>query len=200
MAVRMTKVTRMILDHIYKYGFITAKQCSQIYYKNNKQGLIQAQVKLKNLYEAKIIKRRTSQSSNEYVYINDSRKVLSQHSMYLMNLYAYLYNKYEILYFGLEENWSISRKRNDAHIILSKEDGTKIGLLVEIDLFHQTSKDKLNCLYESNEVQQWYKDNYDIEYYPSILIVNETGRSNIKNTEYDIVCTDFNFNGLSDIL
>lgn len=92
------------------------------------------------------------------------------------------------------------KKRNDAHIILSKEDGTKIGLLVEIDLFHQTSKDKLNCLYESNEVQQWYRDNYDIEYYPSVLIVNETGRSNIKNTEYDIVCTDFNFNGLSDIL
>lgn len=202
MAIRFTKKTREIIDYISKYDFITSKQCGQIFYSDNKFPIIQAQVKLRNIYESGIIKRFENGSSKELIYCTHNFRELNPHRLYLMNLYAYISSKYEVVRFDIEPSWGISRRRSDGHIIIKKRDGAMIGILVEVDLFHQTSQQKLDELFSSNEVQHLYVNEYNVEgYYPSVLIVNATGNTSLKSKEeYDIVCTDFDFKGLEDIL
>lgn len=199
MSIRFTPKVRAILNHIGTYGFITNKQCALIYYKGAKQPYIQAQTKMKALYDNGIVKRTEYNLNKEYIYSMDDKQI-SDHRMYVMNLYAYLYNKFNVIYFKPESSWSC-KKRNDAHFIIEKDDGDTIGILVEVDLYHKTNKEKLDIMYKSGEIQNWYKVNYGAEnYYPSILIVNSSGKSNISPKKYQVVCTDFDFTGLDSIL
>lgn len=199
MSIRFTPKVRAILNHIGTYGFITNKQCALIYYKGAKQPYIQAQTKMKALYDNRIVKRTEYNLNKEYIYSMDDKQI-SDHRMYVMNLYAYLYNKFNVIYFKPESSWSC-KKRNDAHFIIEKDDGDTIGILVEVDLYHKTNKEKLDIMYKSGEIQNWYKVNYGAEnYYPSILIVNSSGKSNISPKKYQVVCTDFDFTGLDSIL
>lgn len=199
MSIRFTKKVRDILEHINNYGFITNKQCALIYFKGAKQPYIQAQTKMKTLYDNGIVKRTECKLNREYMYSIDKEEI-SDHRMYLMNLYAYLYSKFDIIYFKVEESWQC-KTRNDAHIIIKKDNGDMVGILCEIDLYHRTGQEKLDKMYESVEVQQWYKVNYEAEgYYPSILIVNSSGKTTIKSDQYEVVAVDFDFNGLDSIL
>jgi hypothetical protein len=199
MSIRFTKKVRLILEHINNYEFITNRQCALIYFKGAKQPYIQAQTKMKLLYDNDIVKRTEYKLNKEYVYsINEEH--VSDHRMYLMNLYAYLYNKFDIMYFKTEESWQC-KKRNDAHIIIKKDNGDMVGILCEIDLYHKTGQEKLDIMYDSGEIHQWYKVNYGAEdYYPSILIVNSSGKTNIKTDKYEVVAVDFDFNGLDKLL
>lgn len=199
MSIRFTQKVRAILNHIGTYGFITNKQCAMIYYKNAKQPYIQAQTKMKSLYDNGVVKRTEYKLNKEYIYTIDDKQV-SDHAMYVMNLYAYLYNKFDVIYFKPEATWQCKR-RSDAHFIIQKENGDTMGILCEVDLFHKTGKDKLDDMYKSGEIHNWYKVNYGVEdYYPSILIVNSTGKTNIKSDKYEVVATDFDFTDLNHIL
>lgn len=200
MSIRFTQKVRNIINHIATYGFITNSQCAAIFYKNNKQPYIQAQVKLKLLYDNGIVIRTEYKLNKEYVYSLDNKEI-NEHKMVSMNLYAFLCKNFKINYFKLEESWQC-KKRNDAHIIIETKEGDVLGLLCEIDLWHKTSQEKLDILYDSREVHNWYKayQNTDGDYYPSILIINNTGKTNIKSDKYDIVATGFEFEGLLDIL
>lgn len=186
------------MDHIGRYGFITNKQCALIMYKGNKQALLQAQTKMKLLFDNGVVKREEYQLTKEFIYTKDTKNI-SDHKMYVMNLYAYLYNKFDVTHFKYEQSWNC-KKRNDAHFIIEK-DGAFIGILCEIDFFHKTSQEKLDTLYESGEVQRWYYEKYKIkDYYPLILIVNGQGTTNLKSKYYDVECVDFDFTNLGDLL
>lgn len=198
MAIRYTKTVRLILNHISEYGFITNKQCASIFYKGNKQALLQAQTKMKLLYDNKIVKRAEYSKTKELVYMLE-KKPISEHRMILMNLYAYLYSNFNVIHFKTEESWQC-KTRNDAHIILENDDGAMLGLLCEVDIYHKTSKEKMDKLYNSLEVQTWYNMKYDIDYYPSVLIINSTGRPTIKSDKYDVITIDFSLTGIEDLL
>ena len=199
MSIRFTKKVRAILNHITTYGFITNNQCALIYYKGNKQAYIQAQTKMKILYDNGIVKRTEYKLNKEYIYTVEDKSV-SDHAMCVMNLYAYLYSKFEVLYFKPEASW-LCKKRNDAHFIIQKDEENTMGILCEVDLFHKTGKEKLDIMYKSGEIQNWYKVEYGIEdYYPAILIINSTGRTNIRSDKYQVVSTDFDFKDLDNML
>lgn len=198
MSIRFTKKVRAILGHINTYGFITNKQCAAIFYKGNRQALLQAQTKMKLLFDNNIVKRDEYRLTKEFVYMTEV-KPISDHRMCVMNLYAYLYNKFDIKYFKHEESWNC-KKRNDAHIIIEK-DNNFIGILCEVDLFSKTSQKKLDVLYQSAEVQKWYLEKYGFEnYYPLILIVNNQGKTSIRSEFYDVEAVNFDFEGLYELL
>ena len=195
---RFTANTRRILDYISEYKFITAKQCANIFYKNRKLPLIMAQKKLKLLYDNGVVKRVQDKYTKEYVYSYEGI-VPNNHKLYMMNLYSYLFNRYDIVYFKLEECWDLSKRRNDAHIIIEKDD-CLVGMLVEIDINHKTNRAKTQSIYESGEVQHWYKSNFGNEYFPSFIIVNANGRCNIESDLYEVIAIDYDFNGLGELL
>lgn len=197
MGIRYTQPVKDILEFIDNYGFITVNQCANIIYKGNKKPITQAQQKLKLLYDNKILKR-TLYYTGVYVYSKTTSKP-TMHKMLLLDLYSYIYNKYEVVYFEKESRWELSKRRNDGHIIFIK-DCNPIGLLLEIDYSHATTKNKLDDIYKTGEVQKWYLDNYEEEYFPTVLIVNSSGAISYNSSEYNVVATDFNFNNLVDIL
>lgn len=195
---RFTKNTRQILDFIDEYRFITAKQCANIFYKGRKLPLIQAQKKLKLMYDNGIIKRNQDKYTKEYIYSMDGN-VPNNHKLYLIDLYSYLYNRYEVVYFNTEEIWNISKRRNDGHIIIEK-DGDLIGILIEIDINHITNKAKTDSIYNSGEVQYWYEQNFGVHYFPSFIIVNASGKSRIHSEYYEVIATDFTLESLCEML
>ena len=195
---RFTKNTRQILDFIDEYRFITAKQCANIFYKGRKLPLIQAQKKLKMMCDNGIIKRKQDKFTKEYIYSFDGN-VPNNHKLYLIDLYSYLYNRYEVVYFNTEEIWNISKRRNDGHIIIEK-DGSLIGILIEIDINHITNKAKTDSIYNSGEVQYWYEQNFGVPYFPSFIIVNASGKSRIHSEYYEVIATDFTLESLCKML
>lgn len=195
---RFTKNTRQILDFIDEYRFITAKQCANIFYKGRKLPLIQAQKKLKMMCDNCVIKRKQDKFTKEYVYSFDGN-VPNNHKLYLIDLYSYLYNRYEVVYFNTEEIWNISKRRNDGHIIIEK-DGDLIGILIEIDINHITNKAKTDSIYNSGEVQYWYEQNFGVPYFPSFIIVNASGKSRIHSEYYEVIATDFTLESLCEML
>ena len=195
---RFTKNTRQILNFIDEYRFITAKQCANIFYKGRKLPLIQAQKKLKMMCDNGVIKRKQDKFTKEYIYSFDGN-VPNNHKLYLIDLYSYLYNRYEVVYFNTEEIWNISKRRNDGHIIIEK-DGSLIGILIEIDINHITNKAKTDSIYNSGEVQYWYEQNFGVPYFPSFIIVNASGKSRIHSEYYEVIATDFTLESLCKML
>lgn len=195
----MNKNTLKLRDYLDIYGFITANQCKNLLFGANKQGLQEAQRKLRKMYEGKVVKRYRHYTTKEYVYYVGKNDNISDHKLILMDLFSYIMGRYEVLYSQLEPMWAISNKRNDGHIIFDK-DGSTIGLLVEVDLFHQTSQRKLDALYNSDEVQEFYARLFGAKYYPSVLIMNRKGVTDKRSEEYDVICTDYKMHGFSDLL
>lgn len=197
MSIRYTKLTKGILSYIDEYGFITIQQCARVFFKGNKQPMIQAQKKLKIMFENEMIKRTIFNFTGEYIYTIQNKSP-SFHRMCLMNLYSYIYSKNEIIYFKIEEKWNVSKKRNDAHIIFKNSNGIMIGILIEVDVNHTTSKSKLDALFNSMEIQEWYYEKYKEEYYPTVIIVNSSGKTSLKSDQYDVLCFDFKLTEIDD--
>ena len=201
LGVKFTKATREILYWIQEQGFITNHICSRLFYKNKANGYSQAQVKLKNLYDNGVIKRYIHPHTKEFIY-QYSLKDIDDHKKYICELYSRIYElSDEIIYSKLnEQTWKKSSRRNDAHIIYRIGDKV-VGLLIEFDKFHKTSKEKLEQIYSSSEVQDWYKENYGVEdYFPTFVIITPLGNVAYKSDDWNCVGLDYDFTDLKDIL
>lgn len=199
MGFRYTPATRAIVNFIDEYGFITVNFCADIFYKDKKSPIHQARVKLNNLYNNKALTRYKSESG-EYIY-QLNKAVVGAHRYNIIKLYSFLYKNYEVLYFKPEQVWSTCKRRSDAHIVI-KIGESRIGLLVEYEKFHSTNKDKLKDIYQSGEVQEWYRDNFKVDYYPVNLLITATGSSKLCRIENDYItiCTNYKLETLIDEL
>lgn len=196
---RFTKKTREILNFINEYGFITNNICSRTIFKGGKQAYTQSQKKLKIMCENKAITKYIHPVTKEFIY-QVEKKEIDDHRRMIIDLYSRIYEfADEIIYFKIEETWAMANRRNDAHIIFSKDDSI-IGLLVELDKSHKTSKKKLDDIYNSGEVQQWYLDKFNVDYFPSFLIISLLGNTRHISNDYECLATNYEFEGLETIL
>lgn len=198
MSNNMNEKTLNILAHIQKYGFITACQCANIFYKDNKQALTMAQRKLKSLFQSKLIDRYKDRISGSFIYTH-KKSTISQHDITIMDLYSYIFNKYQVEYFKKECSWPDTKRRSDAHIIFERDD-VLVAYLVEVDLYHSTSQRKLDEMFNKGEIHQWYRDNYSEEFYPDVLIINATASTKNKSDEYNIKCLNYNLDDIDNVL
>lgn len=199
MGFRYTQATRDIINFMDDYGFITVNICADIFYKEKKNPKHQARVKLNTLYDNNVITRYKSEAG-EYIFQLD-REAVGVHKYTMLKLYSFLYKHYEVLYFKPEKVWSSCKRRSDAHIII-KNGESRIGLLVEFDKYHSTSKEKLDDIYNSGEVQEWYRNEFGADYYPVTLLMKESGKSKLCNmdTEYITICTNYKLETLVEEL
>lgn len=196
---RINEKTKDILSFIEKYGFITAKICSRTVYKEYSQNYQLASRKLRKMEQGGLLQRYLD-NSNEFIY-QINKKHVTPHKYYLINFYSRLYEKVDnVELFEIEKSWNISHKRNDGFIIY-KNDNSFYSLLIEIDYSHFTSKDKLDSLYESKEVQKYFKDNYGInDYFPTVVVISMLGNTKYRNVEFDYLSLDFNFTDINKLI
>lgn len=201
--IRYTKKIRDILNFIDKYGFITTRICANLFFKDNKYKIDLARRVLTRLVNNKDIIASKDVYGKELIY-QFKKNTVSDHKYALLNLYSEincLVNSIE--YFKLEESWKMSSKRSDAHIIVTTNINNEVqfkSFLIEYDKFHKTNpNDKYNEIYNSNEVQEWYKTNYDIDdYFPDVIIINYNGKTEQSTNEnFNIVGLDYNFTDLT---
>lgn len=180
-----------------EYGFITTKICANIFYKNATYSLNMAQRTLKKLVDKGYLKVTHKREGKEGIYQYNNNNAVSDHRYYMVNLYSLLY-KYsdEVIYFKQEETWGLSKRRSDAHIIIGQNINGNIiphSYLVEFDKYSKTGSNKYNEIYATNEVQQWYLDNYGMEVFPDVIQINPLGKATIEsNYEFDVISIDYN--------
>lgn len=201
--IRYTKKIRDILNFIDKYDFITTRICANLFYKNNKYKIDLARRVLTRLVDNKDIVSNKDVYGKELIY-QFKKNTVSDHKYTLLNLYSEincLVNSIE--YFKLEETWKMSNRRSDAHIIITTNINNELqfkSFLIEYDKFHKTNpNEKYNEVYNSNEVQAWYKEQYDIaDYFPDIMIINYNGKcEKSTNINFNIIGLDYNFTDLT---
>ncbi|WP_297993878.1 hypothetical protein [uncultured Clostridium sp.] len=198
---RFTKTTKEILNFINKFGFITATICSRTILKGQKLAYISSCRKLRNMYEDKILKRYTFLESKEYIY-QVEKKQIGIHQKILIDLYSKIFELVdEVLFFNPKEtSWRTAKRKSDGHIIyrINKD---IYSLLIEIDYTHATSQKKLMDIYQSGEVHEWYKNNYNTDnYFPSFLIVSLLGDTKYENVPFTYNTLDFEFTNIEQIL
>ena len=199
--IRYTQKVRNILNFIDKYGFITSKICANLFYKDNKYKLDMARRTLNKLVNNKDIISNTSCFGKELIY-QFNKNIVSEHRYALLNLYSEInciVNNIE--YFKLEEQWLEGKRKSDAHIIISNIiNGDEVfkSYLIEYDKYHKTDIKKYEEIYNSNEVQQWYLNRYEINnYFPIVMIVNYSGKVNQNSDNFNIIALDYDFTDLT---
>ena len=204
--IRYTQKVRYILNFIEKYGFITTRICANLFYKDDKCKIDMARRVLTRLTNNKDIVANKNKYGKELIY-QFSKNVISDHSYYLLNLYSEINNIVtKIDYFKLEETWSSAKRRSDAHIIFHNIVDGELqfrAYLIEFDKYHKTNpNEKYNSIYDTNEVQDWYKEHYNMEgFFPDVLIVNYSGQvSKSDNEEFKIRALDYYFNELLQMI
>jgi hypothetical protein len=201
--IRYTQKVRDILNFIDEYGFITTRITANLFYKDDKYKLDVARRVLNRLVNNKDIVANKNQYGKELIY-QFKKSTVSDHKYYLLNLYSEINNIVtNVEYFKLEETWSLTNRRTDAHIIFNNiingQDSLK-SYLIEFDKFHKTNPtEKYNQIYDSNEVQQWYLVNQGINnYFPNVIIINYNGKCNLSNRDdYKIIGLDYDFTDLT---
>ena len=200
MGIRYTQKTREVLGFICDYGFISTKVCSKVFYKDNKNGYTQARVILNKLFKNGDLKRYEHESTKEWIY-QINKKVVDPHRKAMIDLYSEIFMLVDsIEYFKVEATWCISNRRSDAHIIY-KKNGRVNSLLVEYERYHSTSQKKLDEIYASEEVQEFYKLKYKVEdYFPNVLVISPLATTKLVSDKISIVCIAYNFEGLGEII
>lgn len=199
--IRYTQTTKDILNFIEDYGFITSKICGNIMYKNSRYGVEQARKKLKSLVNNGDIKAYNDRLYGKELLYQKFKKPVSSHKYYLLNFYSEIYKLVDkVEYFKLEETWHFANKRSDGHIIISNSKNGKRyvkGFLIEFEKYHKMEQDKYDTIYETGEVQQWYKLKYGVANFPDIIVINYRGETDaITDYSYSIIGLDYNFEGL----
>ena len=145
----------------------------------------------------------------DYIFVNDNQYLIVSFLGKGKSGYSYLATK-DNQYFVLKQihhepcdyyqfGDKLNAEINAYHRLL--EIKIPIPKLIEIDYSHFTSKEKLESLYESKEVQKYFKDNYDIEdYFPTVVVISMLGNSEYKDVEFDYLSLDFNFTNIDILL
>jgi hypothetical protein len=200
--IRYTQKVRNILNFIDKYGFITTRICANLFYKDDKCKIDMARRVLNRLVNNKDIKAHKDKYGKELIYQRE-KNTISDHSYYLLNLYAEIHSIVtEVIYFSLETTWSLAKRRSDAHIIFHNNINGELkfkSYLIEFDKYHKTNpREKYNSIYDSEEVQEWYKEHYNIDdWFPDVMIINYNGKCESSDKEdFDIIGLDYNFTDL----
>jgi hypothetical protein len=158
-----------ILRHIEKYKSITLTQCSKIFYRNHKQAYYQARKRLSILYKNKYLKKYRKDPRSETIYFLN--KHLSYHDLKVFDIYADLINMgADILFFKTKYriNNPSGYREIDA-LIECKYNGYFYPIILEIDMSHFTTIEKLNDIYNSKHFQDKYKK-LAPDIFPTVLI------------------------------
>lgn len=195
--IRYTKTTRLVLSFIQEFGFATIKIIANTIYKDRKNPKEQARVVLKKLTDNGDLVAYKMDNHGERIYQFKKEKV-SDHKYYLINLYSEIFKVVNhIEYFKIEETWTLSNRRTDAHIIFTVADKYTKSYLIEFDKFHSTDKDKYIQIFETNEVQEWYKEKTGTTLFPDVIIIDSCGKTKVQtNGEFNVICLDYNFTNL----
>lgn len=157
----LTERDNKILCFIEEYGGITIEICNKIFFHELKFGYPSAARRLKIMHKNRLLKKRKN-IKNENVYYS-SDKPISLHATYLLRLYAELVSaNFKILNFEREFRIG-SEYRIDGLIEIGISMGDKLkhlALAVEIDLNHSGGFERLENIYESNVLQEYFKNKY----------------------------------------
>lgn len=162
------KKANAILNFIEEYGSANAEIIGNLFYSDCANPYYNASRRLKTLCKEGIIKkyRKDIVSCNIYYF----HKPLSDHNLKILEVYSKLSTLGEVIKFEKEVNVECQDKvrRNDAIVLLKREDDEyeyNYLFIIEIDMTHDTTANKIRQVTESG----YYQNKYGLE--PTWIIV-----------------------------
>lgn len=151
----LTKTDKLMLKYLEKWGGFTITQAALMFFPKNNNNYSYARRRLHILHERKVLKRFTSETTDEYIYYEyDNKKPPRDHEVFAMTLYAWLQ------YYGLESTYYVRNKgfMNDKifcdFLTVFKVGEKKKALWGEVNLNHERKIEDLEKFCETGELQE----------------------------------------------
>lgn len=189
-------IYKSIQFHIQKFGFVTIKQCANIFYSNSKFPYTEAQRTLNKMVKGKLIKSSKAITSENIYYTSKVKN--SYHSIMKMNIYSmFVKAGFEIVNISREPT-QFKIKRADILMDIAKPNGQQIfPLFIEVDNYNDTNIKNIEKLYDSGQVQHYYYQRYEIGVFPTVIIVTNKVKREYSD-KFKIIYLDHNLNNFSD--
>lgn len=198
--IRYNSTKRKILQFVETYGFITTKICADMFYKDNKYRVNQARNTLNTLVKSKDLIYTTQDNSKEKIF-QFTKKLVSKHAYYILNLIAEMNRLGKVEEIKLEKYWMHGARRSDGMVTLVINNGTEKlfnTFIIECDFTHKTDSDKYIEVYNSHEPQEYMIEHYGTDMFPDIIQLNYSGKPNIKNNgKFNVIGIDFAFHDIA---
>lgn len=184
---RLSPIDKKILRFMEEHNLgLTISQAGMLFYQG-KWRYDYARIKLKKLWDKKVIRRYTSNYSDELIYYFEKKP--SFHDNAVLNIYAnFVAAGYKIEHFKSEQQWLDGDIRSDAFIVADNPQEKRI-VLVEVDLNSLTDIGKYERLYETGTLQRRYG------VFPMLVILSDVERTyksdNFEIVQLDIGCSEF---------
>lgn len=188
----------IILRHIEKYGAISLKNVSSLYfngkYKNEEYRYRCAARRMQALEKKGIVlSYRNSYTEEKVFYLN---KKVSPHNLFIQDFWRKLLDMdFKVLDFNTNVSLMNGQLKPDA-LVLAEYEGVKVNYFLEVDLNHYTDKSKLvryEMFYKSDELKDLCENRK-----PCLIITRPThGRDLIYSSKiFDVVYTDLKYSNL----
>jgi hypothetical protein len=184
----LTKTDKLMLNYLEKWGSFTITQAGLMFFRKNNNNYTYARKRLHILHERGIIKRYTSNITNEYIYYYN-KKPTGEHATFSMTPYALLqFYGASITYYKREKKLWNDKIRVDFFTIFQFGDKRK-AIIGEVNL-NYCDIERLEEYYTTGELQEQLKGNF-----PIVMIMSEPYKE-YKSDVLDIIncdlkCTEF---------
>lgn len=182
-----------------KYKGITTQQARWIFYDGLEKSTVR---RLCQLEEEKSLE--SYRVSNRKVYKFPEEKELSQHDVYIMDFYAWIYaNGGEVLEFIKTPHYFKNMLIPDALVKFKiPYDGKRYTcyVLLEIDFKHYTENVKLNTWYEKLYREQVLKEYCGQAEFPFVVIARPTKGIRYNSNNFTIIYTDLKFSNILPLM
>lgn len=190
-----------ILKHIEKYGAISLRNVTQIYfkgeYKSEEYRYRCAARRMQALENKGIVESYSNSYTDEKVFYTEKR--VSPHNLFIQDLWRKLLKlDFEILEFKTNVELMNGKLKPDA-FVWAKYDDILVNYFLEVDLNHYTKKEKIiryEMFYKSDELRELCGNRK-----PCLIISRPTHRD-IRHTSklFDIIYTDLKYSKLENFI
>jgi hypothetical protein len=200
----LTDRDRLCLRHVETFGFITIKQATAMFYKDQAFGYDMARRRLNKLIQSGYLKVTRNLDTNEKVYyMEDKYKKITFHNMIISNYYSNLIaSGATVTHFEREKTWANAPIRSDIfakfEVQLNEVEKVKYYQIVEINISNHNIKEQIQRyekLFDTGELQALCDENF-----PTVIVVDDRNyKTPIELPRIQVLKLDYKLDGFAKI-
>jgi hypothetical protein len=179
-----------MLKHIEKWNGFTILQAALMFFPKNINNYTYARKRLHILHERNIVRRYTSNITNEYIYYDyDVKKPPREHEVFSMQVFALLkHYGANITYFKRDQHFMNDKIRPDFFTIF-EFNGSKQSIIGEVNLGHEAEIQRLEDFAKTGEMQEKLQGDF-----PIVLVMSNKDKK-FHSDEFPIINLNIHCDG-----
>jgi hypothetical protein len=182
-----------MLKHLEKYNGFTIIQAGLMFFPKTRLNYDYARKRLCLLHERGLVRRYTSDITDEYIYYDyDAKKPPREHEIFAMMPYSLLkYYDANILYYKRDQRFMNDKIRPDAFMIF-EFNGIKKAIILEVNLGHEAEIQRLEDFCKTGELQDKLQGDF-----PIVLVLSNKDKK-FYSDEFPIINLNLHADGFME--